>query len=234
MKKKCAALLIILNGMALLLGGCGNSIPDMTEEQIEEVGEYAAITLLRYDATNRSRLVDLSTIIEEEPKVNTLPEQPQSTMRPVADTPIVEMGNESIAEFLELAEGMDITYQNNEICQSYLGNEETDNYFTLDATEGKVLLVLHFSISNQTGVDQKIDLLEKNVVYQATLNGSYTRTALTTMLMNDMSTYIEEIPAGQENDIVLLFEVDQEAANQLTSISVNLKNDGKIQTIQLM
>lgn len=41
------------------------SIPDMTAEQEEMVSEYAAALMLKYDAENHSRLVDVSNYIEE-------------------------------------------------------------------------------------------------------------------------------------------------------------------------
>ena len=51
----CGALLC---AMMLSMTACGNEIPDLTEEESQRVGEYAAVTLLKYDANNRSRLVD--------------------------------------------------------------------------------------------------------------------------------------------------------------------------------
>ena len=46
--------------MIMCLTGCAeNQIPTMTDEQIYEVSEYVAITLMKYDASNRSRLVEL-------------------------------------------------------------------------------------------------------------------------------------------------------------------------------
>ena len=46
----CGALLCT---MMLSMTACGNEIPDLTEEESQRVGEYAAVTLLKYDANNR-------------------------------------------------------------------------------------------------------------------------------------------------------------------------------------
>ena len=56
----CGALLC---AMMLSMTACGNEIPDLTEEESQRVGEYAAVTLLKYDANNRSRLVDPEMVI---------------------------------------------------------------------------------------------------------------------------------------------------------------------------
>ena len=42
----CGALLCT---MMLSMTACGNEIPDLTEEESQRVGEYAAVTLLKYD-----------------------------------------------------------------------------------------------------------------------------------------------------------------------------------------
>ena len=56
----CGALLCV---MALGMTACGNEIPDLTEAESQRVGEYAAVTLLKYDANHRSRLVDPENVI---------------------------------------------------------------------------------------------------------------------------------------------------------------------------
>ena len=50
----CGALLCV---MALGMTACGNEIPDLTEAESQRVGEYAAVTLLNFDAIQRSGLV---------------------------------------------------------------------------------------------------------------------------------------------------------------------------------
>jgi len=62
MKKKIVAVVCMI---PLLLGGCNSEFPDLTDEQAKVIGEYAAVTLLKYDANNRSRLVDLDQVDEE-------------------------------------------------------------------------------------------------------------------------------------------------------------------------
>ena len=40
-----------------LLTGCGAQMPDLTDEQMDAVGEYAGLLLVKYDANNRIRLL---------------------------------------------------------------------------------------------------------------------------------------------------------------------------------
>ena len=57
MKKKLVVMLCIMT-MTLSLSGCGNAIPDMSEEESAMITEYAAGLLLKYDKNYSSRLVE--------------------------------------------------------------------------------------------------------------------------------------------------------------------------------
>lgn len=232
--------------MILTLTGCGGGIPDMTPEEEQLIGEYAAKLLLEYDANNRSRLVSREDVAAYEEEVaqrqeDVMIEQPETGMEPVDDTPVIEMEQETeevvtngtFEEFYELAEGIQIVYQGNEICDSYPGDGAEVEYFALDAEAGNKLMVLKFRIDNQSQADQSIDILSKSGVLRATINGSNSYNVLTTMLMNDMSTYKGDIPAGGSVDAVLVVEADAGVVENITNIDLKLQNDSKTCTIQL-
>ena len=245
---KYIKMLVAGTALILLLTGCGNQIPDMTEEQMQMVGEYAAITLLKYDADHRSRLVDMSVIEVHDAREKEIQEkmaQLQATiepegMKPVEETPTMEAGqgteNSSsgirLEEFYNFPEGMNIIYQGEEICDSYSGDASVDA-FSLDATQGKKLLLLKFEITNQTGNNQQIELFSKSTVYRVTINESYSKNALTTMLTDDMSTYMGTVSAGESKEVVLIAEIDKNSAETITSVSLNFKNESKAGTIRL-
>ena len=241
MKKNGMALLC---AAALLMTGCGVVMPDMTDEQVDLIGEYAAITLLKYDANSRSRLVDLS-LVEEKAEPETPAVQESESVQEsvpeessgVPDTPVIDNrnpgngGTDSAESVLGLPEGMSVEYTGYEICQSYQGESQ---YFSLEASEGKQLLVLCFDLKNASGEGQDIDLLSSRSSYRVTVNGSYTRSALTTMLDNDLSTYMGTVAGNGTQKVVLLIEVDAEQADNLETISLQLKNEQKTCTIRLL
>lgn len=231
-------------GLILTMTGCGNSIPDMTEEQMQQIGEYAAITLMKYDANNRSRLVELELLAEKEPEVQPEqeaqePVQEESGMRPTEDTPVVDVSGaaigapDSMETALGLPEGVTLTYREMELCDSYPNGEGETDYFSLTATPGNKLLILKFDLCNGTGQDQYINLLAQSPIFKITVNGDYSRRALTTMLMNDLATYAETVAAGACNEVVLAIEVEGSMEGNVASVVLNLKNDSKTYTIQL-
>lgn len=241
MKKTGMALIC---AATLLMTGCGVSFPNISNEEADIIGEYAAITLLKYDANSRSRLVDLSQLEEKEKlEASTVPEStpteeslPEETLD-VSNTPVIDnrapsnVGTGSVESALELPEGVSLEYMRYEICQSY---QDGSQYFALDAAEGKKLLVLVFDLENASGSSQDIDLLSKKYVYRVTVDGSDTGFALTTMLDNDMSTYKGSIADGTVQEVVLVIEINAEQSDNPETISLQIKNDSKTHTIRLM
>lgn len=239
----CGALLCT---MMLSMTACGNEIPDLTEEESQRVGEYAAVTLLKYDANNRSRLVDPEMVIaklekeaareaakaaqEEEKAEETGSTGTTEVTMPTAQEDITA----SMEEFFGLPEGVSITYEDCMVTDSYPEDGATDEYFALDASTGKKLLVLRFCLTNGTEQEEKMDLLNTNSRYIITVNDSIRANALTTMLPNDMSTYEETLEPGQSQELVLLLEVNEDVAGAVQTIALRLKNASNEYTIQLL
>ena len=235
-------ILIALAAVMLVFGlaGCGeNQIPDLTDEQMQMMGEFTAVTLMRYDANHRSRLVDYSLLMATpEPEITPEPEPTREPagMDPVDDTPVINANgqtgaNASLEETLEFSEGVTVAYTGLALYDVY---PEGEGDIAIRATEGKKLLVLSFSVSNTTTQDQSLDLLKLEPIFRITVNGDYTRRALLTMLENDFATFKGTIPVGESTTTVLVIEIDSEMADNLTSISLNLKNDTKTCTIQFI
>lgn len=242
MRRRLAAMLAA--GLLIMgLSGCGESqIPEMTDEEVQLLSEYTAITLMKYDANNRSRLVDYShMLIASQP--NTEQEQdsqePQvpNGMDPVDDTPIVGgpaggsgAQSYSMEDVLGLPEGVSIVYTGQTLHDTY----PEEGSFTITASTGRQLLVIEFAIINATDQEQSIDILSLAPDFRITVNGDYTRKAMFTMLEEDLSVYQDTIPPMESAPAVLVIELDDERAESLSSISLSLKNDSKAYTVQLM
>lgn len=239
-KRFQAGLLAVV--LCLGLAGCSeNMIPDMTAEEMQLIGEYAAITLMKYDASNRSRLVQLpdDAWLEEEPETPPTPEQTEepSGMGETDDTPTVDMtqqvtGPGSMEEMLKMAEGMSVTYLGAGLYDVYPDSGEIGG-FALTASSGKKLLVLSFQFSNGSQQEQRVDIPSQNMTFRINVNSEYTRTAMPAMLPDDMTAFTETIPAGESAGAVLIIEVGQGSMDEIQTISLSLKNDEDVYTIQL-
>lgn len=238
----CGALLC---AMALGMTACGNEIPDLTEEESQRVGEYAAVTLLKYDANNRSRLVDPEIVIakleKDAAREARRQENAQTEEKPAeSNTSEIEApaAQEDIAASLEdffgLAAGVTLTYKDYQVADSYPEDGSADDYFALDASTGKKLLILNFELTNGTDQEENVDFLSTASRYIITVNDGTRGNALTTMLPNDMSTYVETMASGETQGLVLLLEVNEDMANGIQNISLRLKNASNEYTIQLL
>ena len=239
----CGALLC---AMMLSMTTCGNEIPDLTEEESQRIGEYAAVTLLKYDANNRSRLVDPEVVIakleKEAAKETTKASQEEGKAEETGSTGTTEVTmptaqeeiTASMEDFFGLPEGVSITYEDYMVADSYPEDGVEDDYFALDASMGKKLLVLRFHLTNGSEQEETIDLLNTNSRYIITVNDSIRANALTTMLPNDMSTYEETLEPGQLQGLVLLLEVNEDVADAVQTIALRLKNASNEYTIQLL
>lgn len=247
MKKRAVSIIIALIMTVLMLTGCGNQLPEMDEEQIQMVGDYAAGLLLKYDASYRSRLVDLpmeetpasqkENLTSEESKQPS--EEAKGGMAPVDDTPVIPIGGEtaevnnvSLEDCLNLPEGIRVTYQGERTASTYPDNAQ-DDVFALDATAGNRLLILSFLIENQLDQDQEINVFQNNPVFRITVNDNVSKNSLMTMLPDELSTYIGTIAANSSVEAVLIMEINEADAAQINTITLNIKNASEKTTIQL-
>lgn len=215
--KKISVLLCSLV-VALLTAGCGE-MPDLTQEETDLIAEYAAGLLLKYDSGQSNRLVDTSGYDEEieeealEPETEESEEEPDSeeatTVVDVSQDEETEPTVSSVEEYYGVPNVM-ITYTGYEVTDSYPPSSEEDNLvFSMDASAGTQLLVLKFNAQNLSGEDQSLNLLGYGARFRVSVNGESSKGALATMLVNDMQTYNDVIPASSSVELVSIVEIPQ-------------------------
>lgn len=199
--------------------GCGDRLPAMTYEQEKIVVEYAAQALLHHMKNYESRLVDLSLY-------DTEPAKPEDSdagkMDPTADTDTTDVSEDpqapsadtqptlTLGELL-MPEGAEITFVGYRITDHY--PEGDTPVFALDAEEGKKLLVMSFEVANRTDAEMAVDLLSQEVVGEVELNGTEKTKVLSTLLMDDLLTFIGDVEAGGSRELVLIAEVNADVTD---------------------
>lgn len=224
-KGKLVAILTLTIG---LLTGCVDNMPDMTQEENDLVAEYAADLLLKYSPNYSSRLVDVSDIpmdimIEETTQEEIVEQQSESEQIDEKDkesVEITEQETEVIQEKEEIPDNLNdvdlaeifsiddlsITYADYDICDMY---PTKGTGFGVSASKKHKLLVLHFTTRNNTSDAVSCDLFEVDPQMTVKVNGAKYK-ALNTLLENDLTVYIDDIPGNTEKDLVALFEIDAE------------------------
>ena len=227
---------------AVLLTGCTSPMPDLTEEESDLISEYAVGVLLKHDKYYGNRLVDTSMYeVEDEEPEEELPEEEteQTPENSVDDTETVETGQSeevvisptTVQDYYDI-EGIEFQYLGYELTQSYpsTGDEE-DLFFSMNATEGEQLLVLKFLSTNVSFEERNLNMMDKGVRFLVSVNGEPNRRALTTMLLNDMQTYSDIMPAGFNIELVIVTEIPQSVS--VESIYLTLTGNGENATLEL-
>lgn len=220
MRKVCAFLCSI--AAAVLMTGCGSAMPDLTQEETNLISEYAVGVLLKYDKNHSSRLIDTTEydiVDDEAPEEIPEEQQPEDTpeREEVAanDTEVIDISQDeavvpaTIEEYYAI---QDFTFQYTgyELAQNYPPETSDNNFFfAMDATDGMQLLVLKFVAFNNSTADQTLSMLEHGARFRVSVNGESSKGALATMLLNDMQTYNDVVPAGSGVELVSIIEIPQ-------------------------
>ena len=246
--KKMRPFIILLAGTLIVsLSGCGNTIPALSEEQEALVVEYASTAVLKHDANYQGKLVDLSTLSNEEetPEEETPEEETaeeETTQAPAEDTnipeesapvqePQQEAGNaeqeeaqvQANAEQVLGLHDVSLTCSGYEVDEFYPKNGN-EIYFVMNATPGNNLLVMRFTLRNLLNEEQEIQIRPGAVRVKIDLNGGE-KNALTTMLLNDLATYQGTLGPNEETELVVVGEYPVEDLQVIDSLSVKLKNE---------
>ncbi|MEG1848598.1 MAG: hypothetical protein RR238_09035 [Lachnospiraceae bacterium] len=227
----------VVMSQVLLITGCQNStIPEMTAKQTELVSEYAANLMLTHNKNASTGIATQEEIAKEEAKQERQRKRDEAAANAAQKTEESNAAGttgttEASPTYVEMnqilgLEGTTITYQGYEVCSSYPSGEEESDYFALDAAEGKQLLVVKFAL-NATE-EREINILEQYPLFRIAINGGNPKPILTTMLLNDLSTYKDTVLANTPVETVLVVEIPQEEAENISGITVTTKNGDAI------
>lgn len=257
-KGKIVSMLAVSIMSSVMLTGCIDAMPDMTEEQENMVAEYAAGLLLKYSpnydyrlvsereleeviqAENEAALQEETTQIQESEMEKTEPDKTEENIQPDNDSSneqqIVEdidtdmfSADADIAQELGI-EGLSVRYQSYEVYDTY---PKENSGFSLSAANGKKLLIVYFDVENTTDEDMQVDFNEYNIKGKVKVNDERASSVLNTMLVDDMISYIGQISAGETLQLVFATEVSEEAANEIESIKLDISGNGNSVSIPL-
>jgi copper(I)-binding protein len=217
-------------------------MPDLTTEESAIISEYAAGLMLKYSSNYDYKLVDNIEILtpddtdeaetETDESTETETSADDETLTDASYTGENEHESEAETQAQEVSldtdiasilgiDGVDIKYASYEISDSY--PKDKDGY-SVSASQGNTLLVLHFSIENTSSEDYTLNLISDNISAKITVNDSLTGNGLNTMLPNDLLSYYDTITAGSTEDAVILAQLSESAAQELNTIIVKISS----------
>ncbi len=245
MGKKKTILGVCVAGV-FLFGGCGLNVPSLSEEEEDKIAEYAADLVLSRVEDYDSRLVDLSLYPETE-----MPnEEETGKMDEVADTPVIDNSDPepdvddseiagsgqgltesgSLEEIL-LPEGVTLEYTGFDLVDSYPKMDENP-VFILEAGSGKKILLLRFNMKNTGSSETYIDVASKMPVIRYELNGKDMISGQSSLLLDDLSTYVGTLSAGENIPVVLVAEIDDNYMIKAIKVSATSGEQNIVESLQ--
>lgn len=239
---------------AALLTGCVDHMPELTAEQSDIIAEYAAGLLLKYSSNYSYKIVSEEEVAaamagrqedsEPETEKETETDEVQTGEEPDQNAPLPDDGTQPAEEETEQVQfvadldfaaefGIDdliIRYQSFEICSSY---PEGNSGFSVDAAQGKKLLVMHFDMEGLPEEDVDCNLFDYDIKMRVNINDTVSANVLSTLIPNDLASYIEVVPAGERIDVVAVAQIDDMTEEEIQTLVLRASSKGQSCTVML-
>lgn len=228
----------------MFFAGCGDPLVPLTEEEESIVVNYSAGTLAKHNSYQQEGLTAIYPEDEEEAEETEEPQEKEDSddtkgqEEDKKDKPQEkekEPGNKSedasaeeetkqltLTEALSVP-GIEFSYHDYSTAVNYKQGEA----FSMDASAGNVLLMLNVNMTNTGSKAAECDLLSKQPQFTLSLNGEAGIPNQMTMLTNDLCTYKGTMDPGQTEAMILMFEVPEKAAENISSLQLSVKLGGR-------
>ena len=240
---------------AMLLTGCIDAMPELTAEQSDIITEYAAGPLLKYSPNYNYRIADEEEVLaamaarqeaaeaESETAAETEPEtdsaQPEEETN--QNTSSTETETEPETEQIQFVADLDfaaelgiddliIRYQSFEICSSF---PQDNSGFSVDAAQGKKLLVMHFDLEGLPEKDVDCNLFDYDIKMRVNVNDTASATVLSTLLPNDLASYMDVVHAGDIVDVVAVAAIEDMTEEEIQTLTLWASSGAQTCTVRL-
>ena len=230
MKRYRRLLFVCIAACALLLGGCGEALHELTAEEEALIVHYAAYAVAKHNIQQKDGMSNV--YIPEETEDADVPEDTQSS----DETP--DDGSSEIPEVVNGVKMSDVIGHGTSLAVTYTGYTLSDNYvednvYAIDAAEGKTYYIMHLKLTNITEADVSVENLTKNLSFKLVVGDSTVDSVKNTFAMRDLSSYVDTISAGQSVETVLIFEVSDEVAETITEPNLQIIINGTLKNVIL-
>ena len=224
----------VLAVSVLSLTGCAD-IKNLSEEQENEIAEYAAGVLLQNSDKYPYRLITKKEKeVTETP--TPMPATPTSAAAQASDAPQESQPEQTAAapEDSKKEVSLDDLYHLKDVSILYTSYRLADKYGSsqIRAEQGKKLLVAEFSLKNNSGAKKKGKLIDRRkITYQLNVDGT-TYSPQISLLENQLD-YLETVIAkGKSQKAVLVFQVDKNATNA-SSIDLSIEEGNNKTSVKM-
>lgn len=243
-KGKIIGIMVIIT---CIMTGCVDNMPDMTQEQTDLIAEYAADLLLKYSPNYNYKIADEEAVEEalaQESTEESTEENTEEISSQSEDEKTTETSNEEMSEITQedsssaedtehesvkpeeadiagllAMDEFEISYTSFEVADSYPKN---GSGFAIKAPQGKKLLIIHFDVKNASSESKTCDIFEKEALIRVNVNEEGYRETMSTLLVNDFSTYMEELAEDETKDVVAVIAINEASEEEISSMTLQI------------
>ncbi len=245
MKKRL--LMIIAVVTMIFCCGCGNAIPDLSEEESAMVSEYAAGLLLKYDSEYETKFLNEKELEEQEAIQKKIEEEAARRAEIAAaaeqknqkendeeasldgqETETVEKVDP--AAFLGLGD-ISLSCNSVMVCDSYPQSGD-DLYFAVSASaQDTKLVVLQFVLQNNGTQPTDVNIVQLAPKFKISINEGAYYNSMITLLNDDLNLYAGTLQPGDQVPLVLIAEMKTEQTEQISCADLYIKaSEGILKT----
>lgn len=236
--KKRMRLLAFLLASVLLTGGCGTAVYELTEEEETLIIQYSAYALAKHNIYQKDGMTNALPVQEETQQE----QQNTQQVKNEADNSNPTGGNDnsnpevnpaggaiSLAGAVGHEKDLEISYEGYSLKNIY----QEGDYFSVNANEGKTLLIMEFKIKNSGEKAVNLDTVMTKNDFTVLLNGGTGIPEKISFGASSLSSYDGKIKAGGSQKAVLIFEVNKKTAESIETVELSVNLQNKIYSVEL-
>ena len=233
MKKRMQFLTILL-ASTVVLGGCGTSLYELTDDEEDLIVSAAAQAVAKHNIFQSDGITDVEPETEPQMQENTT-EQDTQQVQEETNTNTNTGGTQTNTQTKEislsdlLGKNLKVSYKGYSTASSY----QEGDYFSVNATSGKTLIIMNINVKNTGKKNIKIDMLSKDVTFYGCFNGTDRIVEKKILSTKNLSTYQGKIKPGKSIKTVLAFEVSKKQADEISTQDLQVEMDGQMYQVKM-
>ena len=237
MKKRMQFLTILL-ASTVVLGGCGTSLYELTDEEEDLIVSAAAQAVAKHNVFQLDGITDVEPETEPQMQENTTEQDTQQVQEETntnTNTITNTGGTQTNTQTKEIAlsdllgKNLKVSYKGYSTASSY----QEGDYFNVNATSGKTLIIMNINVKNTGKKNIKIDMLSKDVTFYGCFNGTDRIVEKKILSTKNLSTYQGKIKPGKSIKTVLAFEVSKKQADEISTQNLQVEMDGQMYQVTM-
>lgn len=233
MKKRMQFLTILL-ASTVVLGGCGTSLYELTDDEEDLIVSAAAQAVAKHNIFQSDGITDVEPETEPQMQENTTEQDTQQVQEETntnTNTGGTQMNTQTKEISLSdlLGKNLKVSYKGYSTASSY----QEGDYFSVNATSGKTLIIMNINVKNTGKKNIKIDMLSKDVTFYGCFNGTDRIVEKKILSTKNLSTYQGKIKPGKSIKTVLAFEVSKKQADEISTQDLQVEMDGQMYQVTM-